>query len=177
MWLSQLSRYTPNNMMICVFVAILTCPQPNKVGVWHRSIRKHYKYHAKPLHYHAILVREIWQLSYLWICHHAIPAKQGMAGSKCSHNQLLPQQPHWSSNNEQFVQPQHPQQLQPQPCHHPMSSTRSQGQQTCSGRRSKAMSLDGVKGGAKKGGARRARRAQRAVRRLRGLVRGPNRAG
>ena len=34
MWLSQLSRYTPNNMMICVFVAILTCPQPNKVGVW-----------------------------------------------------------------------------------------------------------------------------------------------
>jgi len=36
MWLSQLSRYTPNNMMICVFVAILTCPQPNKVGVWRR---------------------------------------------------------------------------------------------------------------------------------------------
>ena len=36
MWLSQFSRYTPNNMMICVFVAILTCPQPNKVGVWHR---------------------------------------------------------------------------------------------------------------------------------------------
>src|ERR1700679_2630708 len=82
---------------------------------------------------------EIGPISTYGPCHRATSAIQATAASGCSHNQL----------------PQQPPQRRQQPHHPPMPSTRSQARQTCSGRRSKAMSPDGGRDGVKnKGGGK-----------------------